>query len=481
MENPTPTDTPGETATVVTAADVAFRFAYILLATAAIGLTVAFVLNITEAPVWVFRQYNTMQWSVLAHLVALVVFCLVLAGRMPRLFFNIVFAAILAAMYASARVVPLGDHDLWIRAAAGNQLPGSEILAMALYAAAQRAGIGLDYVPIAIGTVSGFLYLQVCDHLLASGGNLSARRAKILAGLLYLGSGVQLLFFRQYVENTPPSIPFLLLYVFFAVSYLRGRRRGFDWNLSFSALALLLACMTHGQNVFLTPSLAILIVLRRLLRKQYLASLRDVGASVGLAAGVFAGIYYGLQALGFHILQGNIRGGGDKIMFVPLHDVPSPWVDFTFFSVSHLLQLSNTIVLVCPVAAMALVLGLRSSLAGCRAGCHAHAGVSMSDLLSPDSNTWPRGGCHGHATHREGLDEHLFLVILGLGYLGFACLWNFDLGFPGDYDLMTSMGILLLPAATAATVRSGRWPAGLALAAIGLPYAWGTIFLFLRP
>ena len=101
----------------------------------------------------------------------------------------------------------------------------------------------------------------------------------------------------------------------------------------------------------------------------------------------------------------------------------------------------------------------------------------MSDLLPPDSNTLPRQ----RSTGRETTEEHIFLIILGLGYLGFVSLWNFDLGFPGDYDLMTNMGFLLLLAASAAVVWSGHWPVGLALAGISLAYAWGTIFLFLRP
>jgi len=40
------------------------------------------------------------------------------------------------------------------------------------------------------------------------------------------------------------------------------------------------------------------------------------------------------------------------------------------------------------------------------------------------------------------------MSILCLGYLGFITLWNFDLGYPGDTDLMLSMSfpinILLL-------------------------------------
>ncbi len=54
--------------------------------------------------------------------------------------------------------------------------------------------------------------------------------------------------------------------------------------------------------------------------------------------------------------------------------------------------------------------------------CHLYRGVRWEDL--------------------SGAPLLLLLLLLFLAHATLISLWNFDLGFPTDYDLMTSIGLL---------------------------------------
>jgi hypothetical protein len=74
------------------------------------------------------------------------------------------------------------------------------------------------------------------------------------------------------------------------------------------------------------------------------------------------------------------------------------------------------------------------------------------------------------------------LAALGLGYLVFVCLWGYDLGFPLDYDLMFSMGILLQLALTGWVIETclGSKALTAAIVSVNLLYSWVTMSLLLR-
>jgi hypothetical protein len=105
--------------------------------------------------------------------------------------------------------------------------------------------------------------------------------------------------------------------------------------------------------------------------------------------------------------------------------------------------------------------------------------VTPAFFAFPFIKAWRAGADRG-AVRPDGLG--LVLPIVALGYLGFVWLWNFDLGFPADYDLMTSLGIALNLYVLHLVLALWRRSRGLAYlgVAMGSIYIWFYMFRFLN-
>ena len=331
-----------------------------------------------------------------------------------------------------------------MRHAEGNLLFGSEILAGVVYAAAFQSGWGVKWVPPAFGFLTAFLALTSCECRRECPPAIAAR-TRLLTGLAYLGWSGHLLYFRNYVENTQLSLPALMLFIMTAVWYLNSRGGG-TGILCLAAACWSMAAMFHGQNVFLAPAFVFLVALRRWPEQQpdwVFRIFLDLWLAGIVAAVTAAALWAGVAAAGFDIVPGNVNGGGDGLRFVPLTPANSPYVDFAMFSWAHLRQYATFVTLACPALAIA-----------------AWSGVSRRFAATLPAQ------------------ESLFLLVLTFGYLGFAWLWNFDLGL-SDLDLMTSLSLPLLLLFCRMLVHLPTRLAA-ALLVVNLVYVWGTLFLFLR-
>jgi len=321
----------------------------------------------------------------------------------------------------------------------------AELLANVTYRLARLLGVHPYLVPPTFGFLAAWAYLAAADEALADGPQEHRRRAKALCALLYLGCGVQAVFFRGYVENTQLAIPALLVAVRVLLRYVRRATPGLDATIVPAAAMMTLAALFHGQNAFLIPGLLAAAALRRLPARQYGALAADV-ALAGLTVAVVAGAAIdAVRAAGFVTTPGNLTAR-QATMFVAVWRPLAAQDDFRMFSFNHLLQVANIMAVAFPafpIVAIAL------------AAWRPMAAAPKSESL---------------------------LAVLALGYLAFAFLWNFSLGFPNDYDLMVSMCTPLVLFLSACTVRLGQLAPKLAAAmvAVNLVYSWAAIGLLLR-
>ena len=254
---------------------------------------------------------------------------------------------------------------------------------------------------------------RLCDYLFRGADTERQATNKCLYCLFYLASGVHLVFFSGYLESTLTSLPWLVGYIYLCLRYYDAdsrRPKEARRNLIGAAFFLALAALFHGQITFLSPSLLIVILLKRIGKGEVRALWIDLALTAAIWIGLAVVTHSLLLAVGFHIEAGNIQGGGDSRRFVPLDpsEVQSHWVRFGMFSVAHFTEVANIL-----AAASPLCVWLWSSR------------VTRREDATKSSRR-PEAWC---------------LQLMALGYVSLVVLWNFDLHFPIDYDLMLSMSI----------------------------------------
>ena len=273
-----------------------------------------------------------------------------------------------------------------------------------------------------ISPVFGGILCFIILHKTSELGKLNNWQGKPITAYLFfsfLTTPVIYLFSYDYIEMVQPSLPFLVYGIITLASYIKGYRKYFP-----GALGLILACFFHGMNCFLLPLLFIAPFLKSLEKNNFHHDIyllwKNViiiwfilliapclffllSAGTGLTTKLFRFFGYGWT-------YGNIFGGGDNILFVPL--LPTSLKSFTMFSSEDLSSFSNIIFLTFPGIIFFLVAYIRSK-----------------DAL---------------ASHND-LNVIAFFGSQILGYMCFAFLVNFDLGFPRDIDLMFGMSIIQLP------------------------------------
>lgn len=254
--------------------------------------------------------------------------------------------------------------------------------------------------------------------------NAQAKNMLFLGGLL---TGAVVLFFG-YVETTQVvaallAVLFGALARFFAAADKRERKRYFRWVAVISGLAV----CSHTGAIAILPMLFVLMIFAR----------HQGVKGTGTIAGLWTLLPIVL-ALGPFYLRGDfgtVAGGGDGIMFVPFVHAAPAWprtdhmVYYSMFSLNHLIDIGNAIILSSPLALFS---------------------IATSAFLR--WNTLPQ--------------QYTRYLICGVtaaaGCGSIVALWNCDFGMWGDWNICAAYLLpfhLLAWALLAVWLRSqrGRW------------------------
>lgn len=353
-------------------------------------------------------------------LISFVVFygliCFLIRGLRFNIASNIACSSILLITYLAFEINPLGDHDHWVGQSSEKVVWLSELLSNLTYSIFHIYEIDIKYVAPAFGAITCFIYFILGNKLLPDS---SPVYFYFLYRLNFLATGFCILYYFGYIENTLLSIPFTLLYVYFSIRFLERKNAALS-QMVFASIFLGIACLFHGQNTFLLPSACLFIIFDGLKNKRtariIVRNILIIIISVLLLVG---GVIFGVLFAGYGISSGNISGGGDAKMFVPVFSYSSTiYTRFLMFSFEHLFDISNILMHCSPVA------------------------IVLSVFLI---GLFLKGGFHTFS--KRILSEYnpilLVLGVLFFCYFIFIFLWNFDLGFPVDLDLMVSLGFLV--------------------------------------
>jgi hypothetical protein len=325
---------------------------------------------------------------------------------------NLACSFILLVAYISFSIVKLGDYKEWIAIASGSDiLYKSELLGNLTYNLAYNSGLKLYYIAPIFGGITCFVYLLLGKKIIFDKVK-DSYNLYFLYKLNFLSAGFSMLYYLNYVENTMLSIPFGLLYIYYAAEYLEHQNK--LSRLMVASFFLSIACLFHGQNTFLLPSLPFLILIGGLRNRNVKTILLHITASALVILSVVVVVLVILKAVGYQIESGNIYGGGDSQLFVPIFKKNATiiFTRFLMFSISHFMEISNIVLHASPAT---LIL----------------SALLLFNLAKRNKNYFK---------------VNSVIVVTGittLCYLAFIFLWNFDLGFPTDLDLMISLGFPL--------------------------------------
>jgi hypothetical protein len=415
-------------------------------ALAAVLTTALLALLFAPREVWVVQHHGAppaVAWLPLALYLGIAWRTRAWRGSFAR---RALLAAALLALYGTLRVGHFGDHDGHVHHAGTPILDVAEPLASWLYHAV-RAALGvtaMQYVAPLTGAASALVWLAVGDALLRAEDDRGYARKSALVALCYLASGVHLVFSVNFIEKTLLGIPFIGLYVLGLLRYgdrVQASAPAVPALLA-AAAALGVACLMHGQSAFLIPTLVIAIACLRG-RSGWRAALRDVCAAGFLMLAMAVACLTALWLAGFALIPGHSVGGSDASRLVPLQPIDGPTFRFVMFSMAHLVDVANILLLAAPLA-----------LAG------------PLHLLRPAAASVAR--------------DRRLLALVSLGGVSFIACWNYDLGFPLDWDLMLTLAVPLQLTLLGSLVANGTRGLGAlwAVAGIGAVLSWAVIGSF---
>jgi hypothetical protein len=277
-----------------------------------------------------------------------------------------------------------------------------------------------------------FLAILTLLELVADG--VHARPWRLFAVLLFASSGLHLLFFRGFVESTQIAAPFAIASVLLLARFTRsGDRR----SANAAGLSAGLACLGHGSHTFWLPVLVLVPAFAAAGARQPRG--KRIFGPLAIALGVMGAALLALELVDWlPVRMGNVTGGRDARSFVPLFEITSKWERYLFFSLPHFVEAAN----IFATSGLALLV-LIPAFAGLRARV-----------------TW--------SFRQAEQRTYLLFVLLFLAHAALFLSWNFDYGFPRDYDLMTSLGLTWLGLPLVVAMR--LWPRP-------PPYAWAALAL----
>lgn len=276
-----------------------------------------------------------------------------------------------------------------------------------------------------LSPLAGALYVYGLLRLADSVGRGRAEKL-LLVGLLGTLGTMQLFF--GYAENYSLAAAGILIFLWFALETLAGRRA--LWQ---PALALAITNGLHPSTVILAPALLYVAWVwgrgrqgdketGRQGGKVWWTAVWQVAWPMALVAGGVV-LLMELSGNGLAALTSTDRpGGGDGRLFVPLFEATTRWEHYTMFSWAHLLDWLNMQMLTAPVTLGALAIV---------------GGALLAQRLRVNSQA-------GTAKHAEASSDGRALVFLALCtglYWLFTWLWNPDYGGQRDWDLFSLAAI----------------------------------------
>jgi hypothetical protein len=423
-----------------TSEDTATRLVGSLVGSVGIIATLIWALNFVAVPWihyanWVWHIPDPPGWRLGIPCALFFVSCLAFRKASQSVALAGICTAILTALYLSFRFLPHGDYWDWVVLARSDRVLLSELFSTVTYRILALEGVDRRYVPVLFGIASFVTYLGLARILLREAPD---RLHELV--LLYPSFGFSYLFFFGHFEHTFLGVPFLLAHLSVVLLYLRQDPRSSPGKLVLSAFLLAVACLFHGQFIALAPAMPLILLVRFVGLGAVRTGLKLVAYyAITLAAVVAIGI--GIVALaGFHVDLGNVSGGGDQQLLVPLSAAASTrYTRFLMLSPAHAVEVANIIVHAAPL------------------------GILMGFVVLVQA--WRRG-------HHARFRSNSFVLVTGiysLGYLALVMLWNFDLGANGDIDLMLSMSAPLALFWSCIAVAEDTLPRGLipVIAALG--------------
>ncbi len=192
-----------------------------------------------------------------------------------------------------------------------------------------------------ISVISGGTTLYLFFHLANLLAEESSHRLFLWSVMVF--GGWQLLFFG-YMENYPILWPFMVGYVYFSVAYILRRA-----SLLLPMLFLLLALVIHLQTLFFIGSFIVLIFARGKGARFYYQNRSVIwaGIIVILGAGIFSLTRLYLNSLEF------------RLFLIPFLTERPPAMDYLLFSVPHLADSVNFMLLTSPLMFLCAVLSAR--------------------------------------------------------------------------------------------------------------------------
>lgn len=308
---------------------------------------------------------------------------------------------ILVGLYITFRGPVLGDD--WARTlhfATRTDVHLSSVMAHGIYFAASFLGIAAAYVPVIAGGVASFVMLTTLREMFPQ-----QSRDYFFATLLYFGAGLHILFLFDYIETTGLSVPALAAFYWAAHRYLAKKNSEAFAYAYLSAAFLGLATAIHTMNAGMVPLFLIMVAMRRASARSWKTLAIESAAGLAIIAVIYFASVGILAFLKYAIVTGDLHGGGDGKLLVPLFVTTSGMERYTFFTVKHFIEAANILSISYASAFAVPFLCVLSK--------------RYASFFSDKRNVLAGFGC--------------------LAYISFVLLFNFDLGYPTDLDLMLAL------------------------------------------
>lgn len=271
-------------------------------------------------------------------------------------------------------------------------------------------GWSVDQAYALLSSIAGIVTILVLMSLVKF--MTTDRIARLTILVLWCSAGAMQLFFG-YLENYTLTMAGLILYIFLALRYLEGKN-----SILWPSLALSASFCLHVLSGWLFPSLIYLLFStwqRNELKdnlKRLLIMIGGVLLPIFLTVGYCSYIGFGPKYMKYTHLA--------RMKFVPLLDSSFIYYHYRTFSLEHITDILNEVVL---TSMPGLILGIYLVL------------FSRERVVLKDR-------------------KFMFLFTVFVFTLLFAILWNSDLGFYRDWDLfaVVSIGIVPLAAYSAVTL-----------------------------
>jgi len=212
----------------------------------------------------------------------------------------------------------------------------------------------------AVSNLSGFFYILFLAHM--SNNLFLETRKKIIFFAFLAFQGYLFLFFYDH-DTHPHQVAFLILFLYYAIRYIRGQS-----NIIFCAFFLSISALMHMMSFVFLPSLFLLPTLRRELQasagdckeqQPFLFRALDTIFTWDTLIMTLTLILPVLILWQFLVMPnqdkfyggayGDLLGGGDGRMFLPLFNVETAYEAYTMLSWDNAAEKVNMLLFLCPM------------------------------------------------------------------------------------------------------------------------------------